>query len=62
MASPVASQKLADLQTQGEALKSGDKAARMKVLDLCRELTSELEEPGETFLRTFWASVRLYFY
>jgi len=57
MAAPTAVQMLDELTEQSEALKNGDVDARSKILQLCKTLTVELEQPGETFLRTMWANV-----
>jgi hypothetical protein len=57
MATDTALDLLHNLATVGQAYKAGDSSARRKLLDLCNELTLELEPPGETFLRTNWAEV-----
>jgi hypothetical protein len=57
MASDTAKSLLHDLTTTGQAYESGDPDSRLKLLELCKELTAELESPGETFMRTNWAEV-----
>ena len=57
MATATAKSLLHDLNVAGHAYEVGDTDARRKLLDLCQELTAELEQPGETFLRTNWAEV-----
>jgi hypothetical protein len=49
---------LQSLTTTGQAYEAGDPDSRLKLLELCKELTAELETPGETFMRTNWAEVR----
>ena len=49
---------LHDIATAGQAYEAGDLEARRKLLHLCQELTVELEQPGETFLRHNWVEVR----
>lgn len=46
-----------NLTTAGQAYEAGDSDARRKLLRLCQDLTVELEQPGETFLRVNWAEV-----
>jgi hypothetical protein len=58
MATDVAKGLLQDIATAGQAYEAGDREARQKLLHLCQELTVELEQPGETFLRHNWAEVR----
>lgn len=58
MATDTAIGLLRDLTSVGQAYETGDSGARSKLLHLCKELTAELEQPGETFLRTNWAEVR----
>ena len=48
---------LQKLSTAGQAYEAGDSDARRNLLQLCQELTVELEEPGETWLRLNWAEV-----
>lgn len=57
MATDTAKSLIRDLTTAGQAYEAGDSNARRKLLDLCKELTAELEQPGETFLRLNWAEV-----
>lgn len=57
MATDTAKDLLQNLSSVGQAYVSGDSNARRKLLLLCQELTAELEEPGETFLRLNWAEV-----
>jgi hypothetical protein len=58
MATDVAKGLLQDIATAGQAYEAGDREARQKLLHLCQELTVELEQPGETFLRHNWVEVR----
>jgi len=58
MASETTKTLLRDFTTAGQAYESGDPDSRLKLLELCRELTVELELPGETFMRTNWGEVR----
>ena len=58
MATDAAKGLLHDIATAGQAYEAGDLAARRKLLRLCQELTVELEQPGETFLRHNWVEVR----
>jgi hypothetical protein len=58
MASAAAKSLLRDFTTTGQAYEAGDPDSRLKLLELCKELTAELETPGETFMRTNWAEVR----
>jgi len=60
MASDTAKTLLQSLSATGQAYESGDPDSRLKLLELCRELTTELESPGETFMRTNWAEVSYY--
>lgn len=57
MSTATSTRLLDELHDQGKALRDGDQAARSKILDLCRTLTAELETPGESFIRSFWANV-----
>jgi hypothetical protein len=57
MASDTAKAILQSLNTTGQAYEAGDPESRLKLLELCKELTAELELPGETFMRTNWAEV-----
>jgi len=61
MASDTAKTLLRDFTTAGQAYEAGDQGSRLKLLELCRELTTELELPGETFMRTNWGEVRSFF-
>lgn len=45
----------------GQQYEAGDQDSRGKILELCKQLTSELEQPGETFMRINWAEVILPF-
>ena len=58
MASDTAKTLLKSLTASGQAYEAGDPDSRLKLLELCKELTAELESPGETFMRTNWAEVR----
>jgi hypothetical protein len=58
MATDAAKSLLNDIATSGQAYESGDREAKRKLLHLCQELTVELEQPGETFLRHNWVEVR----
>lgn len=58
MATDAAKGLLHDIATAGQAYEAGDREARQKLLRLCQELTVELEQPGETFLRHNWVEVR----
>ena len=58
MASDTAKTLLKSLTATGQAYEAGDPDSRLKLLELCKELTAELELPGETFMRTNWAEVR----
>jgi len=58
MATDAAKGLLHDIATAGQAYEAGDLEARRKLLHLCQELTVELEQPGETFLRHNWVEVR----
>jgi hypothetical protein len=58
MASAAAKTLLRDFTTTGQAYETGDPDSRLKLLELCKELTAELETPGETFMRMNWAEVR----
>jgi hypothetical protein len=42
---------------QTEAYEAGNKEARLKLLDLCKNLAAALETPSETFLRLNWRDV-----
>lgn len=57
MITDTAKELLQKLSTVGQAYEAGDSDARRKLLQLCQELTVELEEPGETWLRLNWAEV-----
>lgn len=57
MVADTAKDLLQKLFTGGQAYEAGDSDARRKLLQLCQELTVELEEPGETWLRLNWAEV-----
>jgi hypothetical protein len=57
MATDAAKGLLHDIATAGQAYEAGDREARQKLLRLCQELTVELEQPGETFLRHNWVEV-----
>jgi hypothetical protein len=57
MATEAAKGLLQDLTNAGQAYEAGDLHAKRKLLRLCQELTVELEQPGETFLRVNWAEV-----
>ena len=57
MGSLTANEMLEELEREGKAFRNGDLDARGKIMALCKDLTVELEHPGETFLRTFWAQV-----
>jgi hypothetical protein len=57
MATDAAKGLIRDLTAAGQAYEAGDSNARRILLDLCKELTAELEQPGETFLRLNWAEV-----
>ena len=57
MASQSANEMLEELEREGRAFRNGDLDARGKIMALCKNLTVELEQPGETFLRIFWAQV-----
>lgn len=58
MASDATKTLLRDFTTAGQAYESGDPDSRLKLLELCKELTVELELPGETFMRTNWGEAR----
>jgi hypothetical protein len=58
MATKAANDLLHDIATTGHAYEAGDREARQKLLRLCQELTVELEQPGETFLRHNWVEAR----
>lgn len=58
MATDAAKALLHDIATAGQAYEAGDVEAKRKLLHLCQELTVELEQPGETFLRHNWVEVR----
>jgi hypothetical protein len=60
MASDTAKSLLRDLTTTGQAYEAGDPDSRLKLVELCKELTAELESPGETFMRTNWAEVSIF--
>ena len=60
MASDTAKTLLKSLTTTGQAYEAGDPDSRLKLLEVCKELTAELESPGETFMRTNWAEVRYF--
>lgn len=58
MATDAAKALLRDIATAGQTYEAGDRETRQKLLRLCQELTVELEQPGETFLRHNWVEVR----
>lgn len=58
MATEAAKALLHDIATAGHAYEAGDLESKRKLLRLCQELTVELEQPGETFLRHNWVEVR----
>lgn len=57
MATNAAKNLLQDLHVAGQQYEAGDQDSRGKILELCKELTAELEQPGETFMRTNWAEI-----
>lgn len=58
MATDAAKGLLRNIASAGQAYEEGDMEAKRKLLHLCQELTVELEQPGETFLRHNWVEVR----
>ena len=58
MATEAAKTLLQDIASAGQAYGAGDVEAKRRLLHLCQELTVELEQPGETFLRHNWVEVR----
>ena len=50
-------QTLDALSSLRDALASKDGMARLKALELSQKLQLELQTPGETLFRTFWAEV-----
>lgn len=62
MATDAAKDLLKGLTTTGQAYEAGDPDARRQLLHLCKELTAELEQPGESFMRINWAEVRDLFF
>lgn len=57
MATKAAKALLQNIASAGQAYEAGDREAKRKLLHLCQELTVELEQPGETFLRHNWVEV-----
>jgi hypothetical protein len=53
-----ASKLLSELQSQMQALQSGDAKARQQAVSAARSLANTLETPSEWMVRSTWAEVR----